>query len=103
MACMSQRLSPCCAGSSPCDSRRPLHLTQEHFPGIDYSQIETDEDVQWQKVHEQINNKGEYRVGESEDATEQRGLKFLKWLLARYACRTLRRQHVVVAGKFLEE
>ena len=52
---------------------------------MDFSGIETDEDVHWQKVHDQIHNTGEYRVGESEDATEQRGLKFLKWLSARYA------------------
>ena len=83
VTCMTQKLSHCCAGPSPCDSRRPLHLTQEHFPGIDFSRIVTDEDVLWQKVHDQIQNRGEYRVGESENATEQRGLQFLKWLLAR--------------------
>ena len=73
------------AGSSPCDSRRPLHITREHFPGIDFANIETDEDVQYERVQDQVNSRGEYRFGESEAATEQRGVKFLKWLMARCA------------------
>lgn len=75
----------CYTGSSSCDSRRPLHLTREHFPGIDFSGIETNEDVLYERVHSQVNSQGEYRMGESEEATEQRGLKFLKWLMARSA------------------
>ncbi len=62
-----------------------MHITREHFPGIDFSGIETDEDMQYKRVHDQVNSRGEYRFGESEEATEQRGLKFLQWLMARWA------------------
>ena len=37
----------------------------------------------YERVHDDVNSRGEYRFGESEEATEQRGLKFLKWLMAR--------------------
>ena len=52
-----------------------MHITQEHFPGIDFSHIETEEDLFTQKT---------WKSGEHRKAAELRALKFLKWLLARW-------------------
>ncbi len=53
-----------------------MHITQEHFPGIDFSHIETDEDLHFQKTGQS---------GEHWKAAELRACKFLKWLLDRWA------------------
>ncbi len=72
-------------GPNPCDQRRPLHLTKEHFPGVDFSAVQTDEDVLWKQVHAEQHTSGEYDVGESEDAVTVRGIRFLRWLMTRSA------------------
>ncbi|CAL8471428.1 g10970 [Coccomyxa elongata] len=70
-------------GPNLCDQRRPLHLTKEHFPGVDLSAVQTDEDVLWKQVHAEQHTSGEYNVGESEDAVTVRGIRFLRWLMTR--------------------
>lgn len=72
-------------GPNLCDQRRPLHLTKEHFPGVDFSAVQTDDDVLWEKIHDEQHSSGEYDVGESEVAVTLRGIKFLRWLMTRSA------------------
>ena len=72
-------LSRVFAGGLPTDIKRPLHITQEHFPGIDFSSIESDQDL-----YPQMHPVSDSEFGfESDEAAEQRGQKFLQWLLAR--------------------
>ena len=71
------------AGQNRCDSRRPLQQTKEAFPGIDFSGVPTEEDVLWARISGQRNPSGLYLDGETEEATTQRGLQFLKWLMER--------------------
>lgn len=73
------------SGPNLCDQRRPLHLTKEHFPGVDFSTVQTNDDVLWGKVHAEHHMTGEYDMGESEDAVTLRGIKFLRWLMKRLA------------------
>ncbi len=49
-------------------------MTQDHFPGIDFSYIETVKDKHFQRYEDS---------GERGKVVELRTLKFLKWLLAR--------------------
>ncbi|BDA46810.1 Phosphoglycerate mutase-like protein [Coccomyxa sp. Obi] len=70
-------------GPNLCDQRRPLHLTKEHFPGVDFSAVQTDEDVLWERIHAEQHTSGEYDVGESEDTITVRGIEFLRWLMTR--------------------
>lgn len=60
-------------------------MTKEAFPGVDFSLVETVDDVMWERVHKQQHSEGEYDEGESEDACTLRGIKFLKWLMTRHA------------------
>ena len=71
------------AGENRCDSRRLLQQVKDEFPGIDFASVPTEEDVLWAKVSGQRNSSGMYPDGESEEATTQRGLQFLKWLMGR--------------------
>ncbi len=62
------------AGSEGCDKRDDTTLAQQHFPAVDFSLIENAQDIVWQQ----------YRP-ESEAAVQDRGKRFLQWLMARYA------------------
>jgi len=70
-----------------CDRRRNLTETRRNFPGVDFSLIETEEDVQWDKKHDEAVSAGaigsRYFIGEKSDAVQERGLNFVKWVLAR--------------------
>ena len=81
-------------GPNLCDQRRPLHLTKEHFPGVDFSLVQTNEDELWKQVHAEQHTSGEYDIGESEDAVTVRGLRFLQWLMTRLASALSRSWHV---------
>ncbi|KAH9623875.1 hypothetical protein KSS87_008763 [Heliosperma pusillum] len=59
-------------GVHPCDQRRHIHQYQCMFPAIDFSQIESDEDVLW---------KADVRETKAEVA--ERGMKFMNWLWTR--------------------
>ena len=75
-----------CAGVNVCDSRRPLHETRAAFPGVDFSCVTSgDEDAWWREAHAAVNPSGEYALGESEHACTLRGIRFLKWLMTRWA------------------
>ena len=57
-------------GLHPCDRRRTISEYKEMFPGVDFSLIENDEDVLWEKD-----------VRESDDGIRRRGGEFLEWLM----------------------
>eukprot|EP00887_Chlorella_sp_A99_P002998 scaffold9.g2998.t1 len=59
-------------GPSQCDKRRPLGESREAFPGVDFSLIESDEDVLWREG-----------MVEGESNVVVRGMKFLEWLMQR--------------------
>jgi broad specificity phosphatase PhoE len=59
-------------GRNPCDKRRRITEYSALFPGIDFSQIENDEDVYW---------KPDSR--ETDEQVAARGITFLKWLWSR--------------------
>ena len=62
----------CAAGPSACDRRRDIRHAKKHFPGIDFSHIECNKDEVYEKHHI-----------ESEHAVQERGGRFLQWLMAR--------------------
>lgn len=72
-------------GPNPCDRRQSLQETKKSFPGIDFSAIQSDNDVFWDDVHLKPAGNGVYSVGESEEEICQRGLNFLESLLQRQA------------------
>lgn len=59
-------------GVHPCDKRRTISEYRNMFPAIDFSLIESDEDILW-----------ESDVREKTDEVSARGLKFLEWLWTR--------------------
>ncbi|XP_010065784.3 phosphoglycerate mutase-like protein 1 isoform X2 [Eucalyptus grandis] len=59
-------------GVHPCDKRRCITDYQFLFPGVDFSLIESDEDVLWKAD-----------VRETKQELADRGLKFLNWLWTR--------------------
>ncbi|KAJ4964717.1 hypothetical protein NE237_016566 [Protea cynaroides] len=59
-------------GIHPCDNRRSITEYQPLFPAIDFSLIESDEDILWKDDDRETNEE----VG-------ARGMKFIKWLLTR--------------------
>ncbi|KAF2296521.1 hypothetical protein GH714_040518 [Hevea brasiliensis] len=59
-------------GVHPCDKRRNVSDYQFLFPAIDFSLIETDEDVLWKA-----------NVRETTEELTARGLKFMNWLWTR--------------------
>ncbi|KAL9244773.1 hypothetical protein vseg_018501 [Gypsophila vaccaria] len=59
-------------GVHPCDQRRHIHDYHCMFPAIDFSQIESEEDVLW---------KADVRETKAEVA--ERGMKFINWLWTR--------------------
>eukprot|EP01018_Ginkgo_biloba_P002409 Gb_07938 [translate_table: standard] len=59
-------------GLFPCDKRRSITEYQSIFPAIDFTLIETDEDVLWQP-----------EVREKEEEVAARGRDFLNWLWTR--------------------
>ncbi|KAL2317582.1 hypothetical protein Fmac_031458 [Flemingia macrophylla] len=59
-------------GVNPCDKRRTITEYRRMFPAIDFSLIESDEDIWWTPD-----------VREKPDDVSARGLKFLEWLWTR--------------------
>ena len=63
------------AGAAACDRRRDIASAQAAFPGIDFSHIEPGKDLVYER----------HRV-ETVHAVQERGAKFLQWLMARCTC-----------------
>lgn len=59
-------------GVHPCDRRRSISEYQLIFPAIDFSPIESDEDVLWKP-----------NVRETKEEVADRGMKFMNWLWTR--------------------
>lgn len=59
-------------GVHPCDKRRSLMEKKPVFPAIDFSLIESDEDVLWRED-----------VRETDEEIAARGMKFMEWLWTR--------------------
>ncbi|XP_008237055.1 PREDICTED: phosphoglycerate mutase-like protein 1 [Prunus mume] len=59
-------------GVHPCDNRRSISDYQFLFPAVDFSLIESDEDILWKA-----------NVRELKEEVAARGLKFLNWLSTR--------------------
>ncbi|KAL5541241.1 hypothetical protein UlMin_042714 [Ulmus minor] len=59
-------------GVHPCDKRRNISDYQYLFPAVDFSLIESDEDILWKA-----------NVRETKEEVAARGLKFLDWLWTR--------------------
>lgn len=59
-------------GIHPCDKRRSISEYQYLFPAIDFSLIESDEDMLWHAT-----------IRETKDEVAARGMKFLNWLWTR--------------------
>ncbi|KAH9655293.1 phosphoglycerate mutase-like protein 1 [Citrus sinensis] len=59
-------------GVHPCDKRRSISDYQFLFPAVDFSLIESDEDVLWKA-----------NVRETNEEVAARGLKFMNWLWTR--------------------
>ncbi|XP_024018849.1 phosphoglycerate mutase-like protein 1 isoform X1 [Morus notabilis] len=59
-------------GVHPCDRRRNISDYQFLFPAVDFSLIESDEDVLWKDT-----------VRETKEEVTARGLKFMNWLWTR--------------------
>ena len=72
------------SGWSKCDSRRPLQETKQQFPGVDFSQIHSEEDTMWPHFNGCDNNGTCLDGGEPEAHVTERGIHFLHWLMTRY-------------------
>ncbi|XAR73031.1 hypothetical protein NMG60_11019881 [Bertholletia excelsa] len=59
-------------GIHPCDKRRTISEYQCLFPAVDFTQIESDEDILWKA-----------NVRETKEELVARGMKFLNWLWTR--------------------
>ncbi|KAL5719316.1 hypothetical protein ACHQM5_012111 [Ranunculus cassubicifolius] len=59
-------------GVRPCDKRRNIHEYRPLFPAIDFSLVETDEDIWWKAD-----------VREPNEGVAARGIQFLNWLWTR--------------------
>lgn len=53
------------------------------FPGVDFSMIQHQHDVEWDRVSQATCKNGCYFVGEQESAAEARALAFYRWLMSR--------------------
>lgn len=73
-----------------CDKRRHLSASKAHFPGVDFSLVNTEEDVLWGQRHAQVvgdDAQGDrFVVAEAPAAVAARGSRALQWLLQRYVC-----------------
>ena len=56
-----------------CDGRRPLSTLRAAFPGVDFSEVEAEEDAMW--LHKE--------VADGEASCRRRALRFVEWLLGR--------------------
>ncbi|KAK9855109.1 hypothetical protein WJX84_006371 [Apatococcus fuscideae] len=72
VSCGSWGCTPTSLGPDLCDRRRDTHLTRAHFPGVDFSMIQHQQDTLYDTK----------RV-ESEHSVQHRGTLLLQWLLAR--------------------
>ncbi|KAK9810253.1 hypothetical protein WJX72_007356 [[Myrmecia] bisecta] len=70
-------------GVNPCDRHRPLSLTRELYPGVDFSLVKSDRDVDWERIHNAPLSGSIYDAGEDEYTVAERGVAFLKWLMTR--------------------
>ena len=61
-----------CTGPAACDRRRDIRLAKKQFPGVDFSHIETNHDEVYEKNRM-----------ESEHAIQERGARFLQWIMSR--------------------
>ncbi|KAL1534432.1 phosphoglycerate mutase-like protein 1 isoform X1 [Salvia divinorum] len=59
-------------GVHPCDKRRSISEYRSLFPGVDFSLIESDDDVLWKAD-----------VRETKDEVAARGMNFMNWLFTR--------------------
>ncbi|XP_074279081.1 phosphoglycerate mutase-like protein 1 [Silene latifolia] len=59
-------------GVHPCDKRKTKREYQSSFPAIDFSLIESDEDIMWREEKR-----------ETDEEVAERGMKFMKWLWSR--------------------
>ncbi|GMY17477.1 phosphoglycerate mutase-like protein 1 isoform X3 [Fagus crenata] len=59
-------------GVNPCDKRRSIREYHPLFPAIDFSLLESDEDILWKPD-----------IRENDEEVAARGLNFLKWLWTR--------------------
>lgn len=59
-------------GLHPCDKRNPLRQIRTLFPGVDFSGVESEEDVLWKAD-----------VRETDDEVRARARAFVQWLLKR--------------------
>ncbi|KAJ4963645.1 hypothetical protein NE237_023584 [Protea cynaroides] len=59
-------------GVHPCDKRRSIHEYQALFPAIDFSLIESDDDILWKAD-----------IREANEELAARGMKFINWLWTR--------------------
>lgn len=59
-------------GRHPCDKRRALSHYKKHFPAVDFSLIETEEDELWGP---------DFR--EEKEQIKARGMRFMQWLMTR--------------------
>jgi hypothetical protein len=67
-----------------CDKFRDIPVQAADFPGVDFSMIKHQRDVEWERLHAAIcHDGGCYLTGEEETATEHRALDFYKWLMSR--------------------
>eukprot|EP00775_Hariotina_reticulata_P007788 gene7788-7986_t len=70
-------------GPNVCDKFRDMDLQVVDFPGVDFSMIEHQHDVEWDRVSQATCKNGCYFVGEQESAAEARALVFYRWLMSR--------------------
>lgn len=59
-------------GVHPCDRRRSRTFLRDTFPGVDFGEVEDEEDVQWSPTHR-----------ETHDEITSRGRAFMQWLYSR--------------------
>ncbi|KAK9830223.1 hypothetical protein WJX72_010435 [[Myrmecia] bisecta] len=59
-------------GRHPCDRRQPASHYRKHYPAVDFSLIETEEDVLWKREER-----------EPKEHITARGLCFMQWLMQR--------------------
>ncbi|KDP44877.1 hypothetical protein JCGZ_01377 [Jatropha curcas] len=75
-------------GVHPCDKRRPISESRSHFPQIDFSLIESDDDILWKADHR-----------ETDEEVAARGMKFSNWLNTRQETEIA----IVTHNRFLQQ
>eukprot|EP00878_Enallax_costatus_P026881 GHUV01028889.1.p1 GENE.GHUV01028889.1~~GHUV01028889.1.p1 ORF type:complete len:253 (+),score=59.89 GHUV01028889.1:266-1024(+) len=71
-------------GTNVCDKFRDIPLQIADFPGVDFSMVVNQHDVNWERFHDAVcQDGGCYFTGEEESACERRAVEFYKWLMSR--------------------